>query len=292
LILALILREGHAALNEFVRIDAALADAIERLGPVSDSPRLDAELLLARALDVPRSYLFAHPEDVLDPNAVGRFSEVVDRRADGVPLAYITGEKEFWSMTLFVNPDTLVPRPETEILVDQALMRIPRRATLKILDLGTGSGAIALALAKERPLCEITATDISDAALSTARENARQNSLPNIEFLPGSWFEPVAGRKFDMVVTNPPYIPIDDPDLENLRHEPRAALASGQDGLDAIRHIAASAADVMNPGGTLLLEHGDQQQEAVAEILRNEGWSNIEIASDLAGQPRVTIAAQ
>lgn len=279
-------------MNEFVRIDAALADAVARLDQVSESPRLDAELLLARALDVPRSYLFAHPEDTLDAAALERFVGVIDRRADGVPLAYITGEKEFWSMTFFVNPDTLVPRPETEILVDQALTRIPRRASLKILDLGTGSGAIALALARERPLCEITATDASAAALVTAQENARQNNLPNIEFRQGSWLDPVAGMKFDMVVSNPPYVPEADPDLENLRHEPRSALASGSDGLDAIRHIAAHAPDVMNDGGTLLIEHGDRQQNAVAEILRREGWSDVAIARDLAGQPRVTIAVR
>ncbi len=285
-----ILREGQAALNEFVRIDAALANAVAKLDMASESPRLDAELLLARALDVPRSYLFAHPEDTLDIAALERFIDVIARRADGVPLAYITGEKEFWSMTLFVNPGTLVPRPETEILVDQALMRIPRRAALRILDLGTGSGAIALALAKERPLCEITATDVSAQALRTARENARHNTLPNIEFAQGSWFEPVKGLNFDLVVTNPPYVPDEDPDLLSLRHEPRSALASGNDGLDAIRHIAAQASTVMNTGGTLLIEHGDRQHVAVGEILVSEGWSDITTSNDLAGKPRVTAA--
>jgi release factor glutamine methyltransferase len=277
-------------LNEFPRIDAALAAAAARLESVSDSPRLDAELLLARALDVPRSYLFAHPEDVLDSAAVARFSAVIDRRADGVPLAYITGEKEFWSMTLHVNPATLVPRPETEVLVEQALSHIPRRGHYKILDLGTGSGAIALAIAKERPLCDVVATDISEAAVATAKENARQNNLPNIEFLPGSWFEPVAGRRFDLIASNPPYVPDDDPGLAKLKHEPQLALVSGNDGLNAIRHIAAHAGNFLNPGGTLLIEHGDHQHRSIAGLLQTEKWSGISVSNDLAGMPRVTTA--
>jgi release factor glutamine methyltransferase len=279
-------------LNEFLRIDAALATAAAKLEGVSDSPRLDAELLLARALDVPRSYLFAHPDDALDPAAGERFFSVIDKRADGVPLAYITGEKEFWSMTLHVNPNTLVPRPETEVLVEQALLRIPRRASYKILDLGTGSGAIALAIAKERPLCDIVATDVSEAALMTAKENARQNNLPNIEFLLGSWFAPVAGRRFDLVATNPPYVPAADPVLPGLRYEPLSALVAGKDGLDAIRHIAANAGSVLHAGGTLLIEHGNQQHRSVASIFQAEEWLEITVTNDLAGIPRVTSATR
>lgn len=277
-------------MNEFVRIDAALSDAMSRLESVSESPRLDAELLLARALDVTRSYLFAHPEDQLDPAAGDRFWAAIEQRTDGVPLAYITGEKEFWSMTLAVNRDTLVPRPETEILVDEALARIPRRAEYTVLDLGTGSGAIALALAKERPLCSIVASDVSEVALRTAAENARQHNLPNIEFLHGSWFEPVAGRSFDLIVSNPPYVPQDDPDLVKLRHEPVSALASGADGLDAIRHIAGASKIHLKTGGVLLIEHGDTQQELIAALLDDNGWTNIGSANDLSGKPRVTIA--
>jgi release factor glutamine methyltransferase len=174
-------------LNEFVKIDTALADGTERLRSVSDSPMLDAELLLARALDVPRTYLVAHPEDSLDPAAVERFFSAIERRSDGLPLAYISGEKEFWSMTLFVSPDTLVPRPETEVLVQQALQRIPDGESFAVLDLGTGNGAIAMAIARERSNCNVTATDISDAALAVARENANRHALPNIEFLSGDW---------------------------------------------------------------------------------------------------------
>ena len=285
------LREGPPRLNEFLKIEAALAGAIERLQQVSDSPRLDAELLLARALDVQRSYLFAHPEDAMDPAAADRFAATLESRAGGLPMAYITGEKEFWSMTLIVSPDTLVPRPETELLVDQALQRISRRAELQVLDLGTGSGAIALAIAKERPACHVVATDISTAALAVAAENARRQGAANLEFLRGNWIEPVADLSFDLVVSNPPYVASADPHLDKLQHEPRSALAAGSDGLDAIREIANSAAAVLKPGGSLLLEHGDKQADPVAAILDAAGWSEIENVNDLAGLPRVTIAS-
>jgi release factor glutamine methyltransferase len=277
-------------LNEFLTIGTALADGTERLRNSSESPRLDAELLLARALDVPRSYLFAHPEDSLDPAAVDRFFSSVDRRSNGLPIAYITGEKEFWSMTLTVSPDTLVPRPETEVLVDQALQRIPGSENFTVLDLGTGSGAIALAIARERPNCDITATDISEAALAVARENANRHALPNIEFLCGDWTAAVAGRTFDLIVSNPPYVPGADPDLEHLGFEPQMALASGEDGLDAIRRISVEAKSVIKQGGVLLIEHGDSQVEEIARILSAAGWGEISHVNDLAGKPRVTIA--
>jgi len=278
-------------LNEFVKIDTALADATERLRNVSDSPMLDAELLLARALDVPRTYLVAHPEDSLDPAAVERFFSAIERRSDGLPLAYISGEKEFWSMTLFVSPDTLVPRPETEVLVQQALQRIPDGESFAVLDLGTGNGAIAMAIARERSNCNVTATEISDSALAVARENANRHALPNIEFLSGDWTAPVAGRTFDLIASNPPYVPSADPDLEHLTYEPQMALASGADGLDAIRRISVEAKLIIKPGGTLLIEHGDRQQQEVARILSAEGWTEIRHVNDLAGKPRVTIAS-
>ena len=241
---AAILREGQTPLNGFLRIDAALADATDTLLPASESPRLDAELLLSTALDVPRSYLFAHAEEEMDAAAVDRFHSSVQKRVDGFPLAYITGEKEFWSMTLMVSPATLVPRPETETLVEQALMRIPKDGNFRILDLGTGSGAIALAIARERPLCDVVATDVSDDALAVARVNAREHLAPNIEFLQGSWLEPVADMAFDVVVSNPPYVAAADDALNALRHEPLSALAAGTDGLDAIRIIAAETMPV------------------------------------------------
>lgn len=273
-----------------MEIGTALANGTEKLRSASDSPMLDAELLLARAIDVSRSYLIAHPEDTLDPAAVERYFDAIDRRRGGMPIAYIRGEKEFWSMTLTVSPDTLVPRPETETLVSEALKCIPDARNYSILDLGTGSGAIALAIAREHPNCEIVATDLCEAALAVARENANRLALANIEFLPGDWTEPVAGRIFDLVVSNPPYISRHDPDLARLAHEPRVALEAGDDGLEAIRRISAEARSVIRAGGTLMLEHGDTQQEQTAVILAADGWGRIRHVNDLSGKPRVTIA--
>jgi release factor glutamine methyltransferase len=285
-------REGLVALNEFMDIESALAMATDRLQAVSESARLDAELLLSRALDVNRSYFFAHPEDTLDPHASKRFLSLVARRASGEPMSYITGEREFWSMSLMVSPATLVPRPETEILVERALLLIGRKERLRILDLGTGSGAIALAIARERPLCEIVATDLSADALAIARQNARQLDIANVTFACGDWVDAVKGQQFDVIVSNPPYISKTDAVLEQLRHEPLSALSAGTDGLDAIRRIAATAGAVLAEGGRLLLEHGSTQRDAVADLLQANGWSQIECVDDYAGSPRLTIAAR
>lgn len=283
-------RQGTHPLNDYLRIFEALNDAVERLGKASDSPRLDAELLLACALDVQRSYLFAHPGDEMDPAAAIRFESTLANRINGMPMAYIAGEKEFWSMSLIVTPATLIPRPNTELLVEQVLMRIPRGAEWKIVDLGTGSGAIALAIAKERPRCHVTATDISEDALSVARENARLLALPKIEFTAGDWTTPIAGSVFDLVVSNPPYVATGDPHLTALRFEPTSALDAGKDGLDAIRRLAESVPDILRPGGSLLLEHGFEQAPIVSDILRRSGWCNIALINDLEGRPRVTAA--
>ena len=273
-----------------IRIDKALADATRRLESVSDSPRLDAELLLARAIDTTRSYLFAHPDDTLDGLAAERFEESLARRVDGEPMAYITGTREFWSLDLMVTPATLVPRPETEILVDLALREIPRRAEWRVLDLGTGSGAIALAIASERPLCAVTATDISAEALAVARQNAHQLALPNVEFLRGDWGEPVSGRTFHVIVSNPPYVEAGDAALKALHREPRSALAAGEDGLDAIRRLAADCEALLADSGVLLIEHGAGQKDRVSELLRQHGWTDIRCHADYAGLPRVTFA--
>ncbi len=277
-------------MNEFMEIGTALADGTEKLRSVSESPMLDAELLLARAIDVPRSYLIAHPQDTLDPAAVERYFTAIDRRSSGMPIAYIKGEKEFWSMALTVSPDTLVPRPETEVLVTQALQRIPAERQFSVLDLGTGSGAIALALASERPNCDVVATDVSISALAVARENANRHALANIEFLCGDWTAPVAGRTFDLIVSNPPYVPSKHADLKRLGHEPQLALAAGEDGLDAIRRISAETRSVIGNGGSLLVEHGETQLAEVAAILTGDGWSRLCHVDDLSGKPRVTIA--
>lgn len=277
-------------MHDPVNIREVLEDATRRLEALSESARLDAELLLARAIDMPRSYLFAHPEEQLDELTVGRFREALDRRLAGEPMAYITGTREFWSLELLVTPATLVPRPETELLVDLALREIPRRAECDILDLGTGSGAIAIAIARERPLATIVATDISPGALEVARQNARQLDISNIEFLAGNWTEPVRGRAFDVVVSNPPYVCSGDAALDALHREPRSALCAGADGLDAIRILARDCGALLEPGGVLLLEHGAEQRESAAELLLEHGWSEVSCHTDYAGLPRVTIA--
>lgn len=292
--LAAIIREGQrpglAGLSDEIKIDDALARATEQLRALSESPRLDAELLLTQALDVRRSYLFSHPEETLDSAASDRFFSAVARREQGQPLAYIQGEKEFWSLMLTVSPDTLVPRPETETLVQEALALIPRGEPSDVLDLGTGSGAIALAIASERPMAQLVATDISEPALAVARENARQLELINIGFVQGDWIEPVMDRVFDVIVSNPPYVQSNDPALQELKFEPISALSAGEDGLAAIRVLAEQGWTVTKPGGALLLEHGADQQDAVTAILADAGWSDIRCVTDLAGKPRVTVA--
>ena len=273
-----------------MRLDAAIADATERLSHISESPRLDAEILLCRTIDMPRSYLFAHPEDELDDLTAGRFANVLERRIGGEPMAYITGIMEFWSHELLVSPATLVPRPETELLVELALREIPRKAEWQILDLGTGSGAIAIAIAGERRMCQVTAVDSSADALAVARENVRMLALGNVELALGSWTEPVRDRRFKLIVSNPPYVRSDDEALRKLQHEPQSALAAGKDGLDAIRALAAECGAVLADEGALLIEHGAEQPAAVAGLLEGRGWTDICCHNDLAGLPRVTAA--
>jgi release factor glutamine methyltransferase len=273
-----------------MRLDAAIADATQRLSHSSESPRLDAEILLCRTIDMPRSYLFAHPEDELDDLTAERFASVLERRLGGEPMAYIMGTREFWSHELLVSPATLVPRPETELLVELALREIPRKAEWQILDLGTGSGAIAVAIAGERRMCQVTAVDISADALAVARENVRILTLGNVELELGSWTEPVRDRRFNVIVSNPPYVRSNDEALRKLQHEPQSALAAGADGLDAIRVLAAECGAILADEGVLLIEHGAEQPVAVAELLEEHGWADICCHNDLAGLPRVTVA--
>lgn len=262
----------------------------ERLAAVSESPGLDAELLVCRAIDVPRAYLYAHPEDAPDAAALERLEAAVARRLAGEPMAYITGSREFWSLPLAVSPATLVPRPETERLVELALGVLPRRSASAVLDLGTGSGAIACAIARERPGSTVVGVDISSAALDVAALNARELRLANVEWLHGDWTTPVAGRRFDVVVSNPPYVASDDEALARLGHEPVAALVAGKDGLDAIRRLAAEVPGVIVAGGTLLIEHGASQASAVEALLTGSGWTDITGHDDYAGLPRVCVA--
>lgn len=268
----------------------ALLRATAALAAVSSSPRLDAETLLMHVCGLDRAGLVVHGERRLDAEEGRRWDALLARRERGEPIAYLTGWREFWSLNLRVTPDVLIPRPETELLVEKALARIPPDTEWTIADLGTGSGAIALAIAHERPRCRIIATDISEAALGRARENAARLGIANVEFRSGDWFAPLAGMRLDMIASNPPYIAANDPHLNqgDVRFEPRAALAAGPDGLDAIRRIAAAPAGHLAPGGRLLLEHGHDQGRAVGEILRNAGLRDIVCHHDLGGHGRAT----
>jgi len=266
----------------------AIRDAASRL--TSDEARLEAELLLAHALDRPRSWFYAHSGDMLEPRDSEAFEELLRRRDRGEPVAQITGRRGFWSLELLVTPDTLIPRPETELLVELALERLPRTEPRLVLDMGTGTGAVALAIASERPLADVTATDASQAALAVARDNAADAGLP-LTLLPSDWYQALAGRRFDLVVSNPPYIAEADPHLRqgDLRFEPKSALVSGADGLDAIREIARGALDHLKPGGWLLVEHGHDQGAAVRALFLAAGLVAVATERDLEQRERVTL---
>jgi release factor glutamine methyltransferase len=249
--------------------------------------RLDARLLLGHALGRPPGWLLAHDDAALDAAQQARYAELLARRAAGEPVAYLLGSKEFFGLELAVGPEVLVPRPDTETLVEWALERLLPEASSRVLDLGTGSGAIALALARHRPRARVAAVDASPTTLALAAANGRRLGLP-VEWLHGDWFSPVAGRRFELVVSNPPYVAERDPHLAALVHEPRGALASGPDGLDALRAIVRAAPAHLEPGGWLLLEHGHDQAPAVAGLLAAVGFTEISSRRDLAGRWRCT----
>ena len=258
---------------------------------LADSPSagIDSEVLLSHVLETGRSFLYANPELELPRQRVKAFKRLVTRRAKGEPIAYLTGTCEFWSLQLDVSPAVLIPRPETELLVETALQKIPAGAGWRIADLGTGSGAVALALASECRRCDIHATDISKAALDVAQANAKRLGMDNIRFYSGSWAEPLSGD-FELIVSNPPYVDDDDPHLGqgDLRYEPRVALTPGKDGLDAIREIAQSSKPSLVTGGWLMIEHGWEQGPSVRQIMGNDGFVNVETLQDLQGHDRVT----
>lgn len=251
----------------------------------------EAELLLAHALGRSRSWLFAHADDPLTDTEAAAFKALLQRRMSGVPVAYLLGSQGFWTLDLLVTPATLIPRPETELLVEQALARMPNDAAMRVSDLGTGSGAIALAIAKERPRAQVVAVDLSKDALDVARANAARNGIGNVEFRQGSWLEPLHGEGFDVIVSNPPYVADGDPHLAqgDLRFEPALALACGKDGLDAIRLIIGGASKALRPGGWLLFEHGFDQATAVRSLLADAGFGEIETVRDLEARDRVTL---
>lgn len=267
------------------RVGALLQDARRRIETA------DASLLLAHALDKSQGWLYAHTDDLLDDATRARFETLVARRERGEPVAYLTGRQGFWALDLEVGDAVLIPRPETELLVELALERIPEQMPARIADLGTGSGAIALALAHERPSATVVATDASMPALDVARANAARLSLDRVAFRHGSWFAPLQGERFDLIASNPPYIATDDPHLAqgDLRFEPASALSSGSDGLDAIRTIAGEAPLHLHRAGWLLLEHGWEQGAAVRELLQAAGLVEVATRRDLEGRDRVTL---
>lgn len=260
-------------------------------GALANCPtaRLDAELLLAHVSGLGPTHLRAYGEREIATDTVERYEAVIARRARGEPIAYITGRKGFWSLDLAVGPDVLIPRPETELLVEHALARTPTDATLDLLDIGTGSGAIALALAHERPSARIVATDVSATALACARANARALGL-DVQLLHGDLFTPVSDRRFHLIVSNPPYVAPDDPDLapDVRQYEPATALYAADDGLAILQRLIAAAPDHLHPRGWILLEHGWRQAAPVRTLLEQRGFSHVRSHADLAGHERVT----
>lgn len=270
-------------LQDAARLTEALA-----INP--DSARIEIQCLLQQVLNVPRAWLLAHSEHYPNETEQIRYHELLQRRLRGEPVAYLLGEREFFGLMFKVTPATLIPRPETELLVELVLPRIPQQGLCRVLDLGTGSGAIALALAHARPDVEVLGCDASTTALAVAHANAQQLAIANAAFIHSNWFEAFTAQKFNIIVSNPPYIAAGDPHLArgDVRFEPISALVSGGDGLHDIRHIAAHAPDYLEPGGWLLLEHGYDQAAQVRELLQQAGFDVVFSACDLAGIERVS----
>jgi release factor glutamine methyltransferase len=274
------------------KIDSAIEWAIDRCARVSDTPKLDAEILLSYCLGKPRSYLYSWPEQQLESGDWECFQALIDKRVLPTPVAYLLGEREFYSLTLKTSSATLIPRPETETLVDTAIDLCPDDSSTSLLELGTGTGAIAIALKLHRPKMSIVATDIRADCLDIARQNAVAHSV-TIDWIQSDWYSQIAsGRKFEMIVSNPPYIPAMHPCLESgdLRAEPRDALSPGETGLEALQRIIADAPTYLKPGGYLLLEHGFDQQAEVANLMQAQNFIDISCKLDLNRLPRVSLA--
>jgi release factor glutamine methyltransferase len=271
------------------KVREALQAAVQRLGD-----RVDAEVLLAYALSKSRSWLIAHADDALSAEHASAYTVLVEQREAGEPIAYITGRRGFWSLDLEVTPATLIPRPETELLVEQALERLPVDKDVRIVDLGTGTGAIALAIARERPRARVVATDASAQALAVAQRNAERHGIKNVSFAHGDWFAPLGDQRFDVIVSNPPYIESHDPHLNqgDLRFEPISALASGEDGLHDIRRIIHDAGHYLLPEGWLLFEHGWNQGEAVRMLLCGASFAKVSTMRDLEDRDRVSMGCR
>ena len=273
-----------------MQIVDALKHARQQLH-ASESAQLDSELLLCEILNCERSHLYAYPEKELTQHNIASLNQFIALRAEGHPIAHITKQREFWSLLLQVNEHTLIPRPETEILVDAALKLIPKDSEKDILDLGTGSGAIAIAIASERPLAKIMATDKSDKALQIAKQNAEKHNINNIHFINADWFNMEGKQSYDVIVSNPPYICNDDIHLEqgDVRFEPLSALTSGKDGLDDLRIIIRQAKNYLNKQGWLLVEHGYNQAKQVQQLFNENNFNSVTTIKDYGDNDRVTI---
>lgn len=271
-----------------MRISQQLQTAKQALP--GDEAGIEAQALMRRTLgDVSRAWLIVHEQDEMTRQQQDDFAALLQRRLAGEPIAYILGVREFYGLEFKVTPAVLIPRPDTETLVEAALARIPEQRPCRVLDLGTGSGAIAIAIAHHRPQAEVVAVDASSAALAIAQDNAKTLNTPNVRLLQSDWFSALQGEQFDVIVSNPPYIAAADPHLANLGFEPVTALTSGADGLDDIRRIVAEASSYLNAGGWLLLEHGYGQAAAVVSLLEKAGFGETASLLDLAGVLRVTL---
>jgi len=268
-----------------------LSDA-EKMLSGFDAARLEAEIILAEVLKIDRSHFYSHPEQELSEDKLCDFNILINRRTEGFPLSYLTGVKEFWSLELNVNQHTLIPRPETECLVEAALETIPITEEFNILDIGTGSGAIAIAIGKERPNCRITAIDISEEAIDAAKQNAAKHQITNIDFIVSNCFDQLVGQQFNTIISNPPYVASHASELldTDIRFEPRLALDGGHHGLDIISEIIAAARQHLVDEGYVFLEHGYAQAEQVQLLLTNNQFSFVETRQDYAGLDRVSIA--
>jgi release factor glutamine methyltransferase len=271
-------------------VTALLDQAYQQLAAVSDSALLDAEVLLCHCLNKNRSFIRAWPEHQLTDQQAAEFQDLIAQRQQGVPVAYLTGEREFWSRSFKVNPDVLIPRPDSELLIELSLDLLPANQANKIIDLGTGSGILAITLAAERRTSQVIACDLSPAALRTAQANAQQLQIDNVSFLTSNWFSAITDRDFDLVISNPPYIDKQDPHLQqgDVRFEPDSALISPENGLQDIRLLTDQARQHLKIGGYLLIEHGYDQQTAVQALFKRFNYQQITTHPDYAGNPRVT----
>ena len=273
-----------------MRIDEALKQSAKTLTKCSDSARLDAEILLSHFLGKSRSYLYTWPEAEVSSTVLNSYNEALTLRETEYPVAYIIGYQEFWSLNIGVTSDVLIPRADTELLVETSLEKLEGIISPKILEMGTGSGAIALALASERPDSLITASDYSTEALSVAKNNQQQLNLPNIHFTHSNWYESIADKGFDLIVSNPPYINPDDPHMKTgIRFEPTQALCADSEGMADLTQIVSLAKDYLTPSGWILLEHGYDQGKSVTELLKQAGFQEARCLKDLGGNDRVSV---